>query len=158
MTSISLYLPVLCCTYGCSLETNISLTESACTNLIHLYKTMWQDSLWNPLPQYCYFTYLKILWLPWMVWKILLTFRNELLSAQLQARPSAHRDGPRANLQSQEGWYKIQGAFSNASRGCRPFRRVLGLLYKEVTFVDYKLRPLGEVGQRELEVVTGEKL
>lgn len=31
------------------------------------------------------------------------------------------------------------------------------MLYKEVTFIHYKLNPLGEVGQRELEVVTGEK-
>lgn len=28
------------------------------------------------------------------------------------------------------------------------------MLYKEVTLIHYKLKPLGEVGQRELEVVT----
>lgn len=151
MTSISLCLPVFCYTYGCSLETNIWLTESACTDLIHLYKTMWQDSAWNPLPQYCYFTYLKILWLPWTVWKIMLTFSNKLLSSLLHTGME-----PEANLQSQEGWHKIQRAFSNASQGCRAFSRILDALWGSY-FYSYKLKHLGEVGQRELEVVTGEK-
>lgn len=77
VTLISRHLPVLCYTYGCSFQTNISLTESACANLIRLYETMWQDSPWNPLPQYCCFTYLKILWQPLMIWKITSTFSSK---------------------------------------------------------------------------------
>lgn len=151
VTSISLYFPVLCYTYGCSLETNISLTESACANLSHLYKTMWQDSSWNPLPQYCYFTCLKILWLAWMIWKIILTFSNKLLSSLLYTGME-----PKPTCRARKAGIKPRELLVMPVKVVDPLAG-FWMLYKEVTFIYCKLKPLGEVGQRELEVVTGEK-
>lgn len=66
-------------------------------------------------------------------------------------------DRPRPILQSKEGQYKSQGSI------VMPIEHKLLLvgfwmLYKGVSFIPYKLRLLGEVGQRELEMVAGETL
>lgn len=148
VASISLHLPVLCYTYRCSLETSVSLTESGCTNLSHLCKTMWQGSSWNPLPQYCYFTCLKILWLLWMIWKIRLTFSNKLLSSLLHTGME-----PEPACRARKAGGKSRELLVMPVKVVDPLAG-FWMLYKEVTLIHYKLKPLGEVGQRELEVVT----